>query len=53
MSTSLVWKFGGSREAIVRRPSGGKEAFLEMNFTAYLKLQKVVGYFGYTINIFI
>jgi hypothetical protein len=53
ISTSLISKSGGSKGAIVRRPSGGKEAFLEINLIAYLKLQNVAGYLGYTINIFI
>jgi hypothetical protein len=36
----------GSIAATVKRPRGGKDAFLEMNLRAYLKLQKVSGYFG-------
>ncbi|GAH72273.1 unnamed protein product, partial [marine sediment metagenome] len=32
--------------ATVNKPSGGKDAFLAMNFKAYLKLQKVSGYCG-------
>jgi len=34
-------------------PSGGLEAFLEMNFKACLKLQYVSGYLGLTSKIFI
>jgi hypothetical protein len=33
-------------EAIVRSPRGGYAAFLDMNSSAYLKLQKVAGYSG-------
>jgi len=36
----------GSIAAIVNNPKGGKVAFLEINFKAYLKLQKVSGYSG-------
>jgi hypothetical protein len=32
--------------ATVRRPNGGRLAFFEMNFRAYLKLQNVIGYCG-------
>jgi len=36
----------GSIAAIVNNPKGGKEAFFQMSFRAYLKLQKVSGYRG-------
>jgi hypothetical protein len=32
--------------ATVKRPRGGRLAFLAMNFRAYVKLQKVTGYWG-------
>ena len=44
-------QFSGSIAATVNNPSGGKLAFLYINFTAYLKLQKVSGYSRYTNNI--
>jgi hypothetical protein len=33
---------------MVSRPRGGLAAFFEMNFRAWVKLQKVFGYSGYT-----
>jgi hypothetical protein len=36
----------------VKRPSGGLEVFLEMNFKACLKLQNVSGKLGFTNRIF-
>ena len=42
----------GSMAATVSKPRGGKLLFLETNFRACLKLQKVSGYDGYTSRIF-
>jgi hypothetical protein len=39
-------------EAMVSNPKGGKAAFLPTKGRAYLKLQKVGGYWGYANNIF-
>jgi hypothetical protein len=36
----------GSIAATVTAPRGGFNAFLGLNFKAYLKLQKVSGYWG-------
>jgi hypothetical protein len=46
MSTSFFSHDWGSMAATVNKPRGGKEAFFEMNFKAWLKLQKVSGYRG-------
>src|SRR4030042_3894962 len=43
----------GSIEATVRSPRGGRTAFFEMNFNAFLKLQKVSGTSGLTRSILI
>jgi hypothetical protein len=40
-------------EAIVARPRGGCDDFFDINFRAYLKLQKVAGISGYTKRAFI
>ena len=45
-STSRFSHGRGSIAATVSSPSGGKEAFLRMNFSACLKLQKVSGNSG-------
>jgi hypothetical protein len=53
ISTSFISQLFGSIAATVNNPRGGKIAFLEMNFSAFLKLQKVAGASGLTSNIFI
>ena len=45
-STSRGSQSGGSMAATVSKPSGGAPAFLRMNFSACLKLQKVSGNSG-------
>jgi hypothetical protein len=52
-STRRISQSSGKMAATVNNPSGGKAAFLEIYFNAYLKLQKVSGYFGYTRSAFI
>ena len=46
MSTSVTSQSAGRREATVSRPSGGMEAFLPMNGSAYVMLQYVGGISG-------
>ena len=53
ISTSLFSQPAGSMEETVNSPSGGSDAFLFTNGSAYLKLQNVAGYSGDTNKIFI
>jgi hypothetical protein len=46
-------QFAGSIAATVNNPKGGKLAFLEINFNACLRLQKVFGEAGLISSIFI
>ncbi|TEB10845.1 hypothetical protein Psfp_04095 [Pelotomaculum sp. FP] len=52
MSISRLSHAAGSMAATVNSPRGGNAAFLLTNDRAYLKLQKLSGYFGYTSNAF-
>jgi hypothetical protein len=46
MSTSFFSHVEGSMADTVINPSGGTAAFFEINFSAWLKLQKESGHFG-------
>jgi hypothetical protein len=52
ISTNFFSHSLGSMAATVNNPNGGWVAFFEINFRAYLRLQKVSGYCGYTRRIF-
>lgn len=52
-STSRFAQAFGNSAATVRRPSGGNDARLRMNFNACLKLQNVSGNSGYSSKTFI
>ena len=53
ISINLVSQFLGNIAATVSNPSGGRKAFFEMNFKAFLKPQKVSGMSGLMRSIFI
>jgi hypothetical protein len=52
-SASFLSQSDGNMADMMSSPSGGNIAFFEINSRANLKLQKVVGYKGYTNKIFI